>query len=122
MLLDWRLERKYSAVGFCSGAISGLVGITPASGYVGAPAAVAIGFVTAFGCNFATKLKFILNVDDTLDIFASHGIGGMIGNVMTGLFAQASVAAFDGITVIPGGWFDHNWVQVGYQFVSFFGG
>ncbi|KAK8847538.1 hypothetical protein IAR55_005396 [Kwoniella newhampshirensis] len=115
MLLDWRLERKYSAVGFCSGAISGLVGITPAAGYVGAPAAVAIGFVTAFACNFATKLKFLLNVDDTLDVFASHGIGGMVGNVLTALFAQASVAGFDGITVIPGGWFDHHYVQLGYQ-------
>ena len=115
MLWDWRLERKFSAVGFCSGAISGLVGITPAAGFVGAPAAVAIGFVAGTGCNFATKLKFLLNVDDTLDIFATHGIGGMIGNVMTGLFAQASVAGFDGITKIPGGWFDHNWVQLGYQ-------
>ena len=115
MLWDWRLERKFSAVGFCSGAISGLVGITPASGFVGAPAAVAIGFVTATGCNFATKLKFLLNVDDTLDVFASHGIGGMIGDVMTGLFAQASVAFLDGVTEIPGGWFDRNWIQLGYQ-------
>ena len=60
MLLDWRLERKWSAVGFCSGAIAGLVGITPASGYVGSPAALAIGFLTATACNFATKLKFLL--------------------------------------------------------------
>ncbi|OCF30761.1 amt family ammonium transporter [Kwoniella heveanensis CBS 569] len=115
MLLDWRLERKYSAVGFCSGAISGLVGITPAAGFVGAPAAVAIGFVTAVACNFATQLKFLIRVDETLDVFASHAIGGMVGNVLTGLFAQASVAAFDGITEIPGGWFDRNWVQLGYQ-------
>ncbi|KAL7419373.1 hypothetical protein Q5752_006211 [Cryptotrichosporon argae] len=115
MLLDWRLERKWSAVGFCSGAVSGLVGITPASGFVGSPAAVAIGFVTAFCCNFATKLKFYLHVDDTLDIFASHGVGGFVGCVMTGLFAQASVAGFDGITEIPGGWFDHNYIQLGYQ-------
>jgi Amt family ammonium transporter len=84
MLLDWRLERKFSAVGFCSGAICGLVGITPASGFVGVPASVAIGVVTAAGCNFATRLKYLLNVDDTLDIFASHAVGGMIGCVMTG--------------------------------------
>ncbi|WVR04746.1 hypothetical protein IAU60_001757 [Kwoniella sp. DSM 27419] len=115
MLLDWRLERKYSAIGFCSGAVSGLVGITPAAGYVGAPAAVAIGFVTAFCCNFATKLKFLIGVDETLDVFASHGVGGWVGCFLTGLFAQASVAGFDGITVIPGGWFDRNWVQLGYQ-------
>ncbi|WVQ79914.1 hypothetical protein IAT38_002015 [Cryptococcus sp. DSM 104549] len=115
MFLDYRLEKKFSAVGFCSGAISGLVGITPAAGYVGSPAAVAIGFVTAFCCNFATKLKFLVGIDETLDVFASHGIGGMVGNIMTGLFAQASVAGFDGITEIPGGWFDHNYVQLGYQ-------
>ncbi|KAK4686515.1 ammonium transporter, Amt family, partial [Tremellales sp. Uapishka_1] len=115
MVLDWRLERKWSCVGFCSGAISGLVGITPASGFVGAPAAVAIGFVTAIACNFATKIKFLINVDDTLDIFASHAVGGMTGNFLTGLFAQASVAAFDGIAVIPGGWFDHNYRQLGIQ-------
>jgi Amt family ammonium transporter len=115
MLWDWRLEKKFSAVGFCSGVIAGLVGITPASGFVGSPAAVAIGFVTATACNFGTQLKFLLNVDDTLDVFASHGICGMVGNVMTGIFAQASVAGFDGITSIPGGWFDHHWVQLGYQ-------
>jgi Amt family ammonium transporter len=115
MLLDYRLERKWSAVGFCSGAVSGLVGITPAAGYVGTPAAVAIGFVTGIACNFATKLKFLLNVDETLDVYATHGIGGMVGCILTALFAQASVAGFDGITVIPGGWFDHHWVQLGYQ-------
>ena len=68
MLWDWRLEKKWSVVGFCSGAISGLVGITPASGYVGAPAAVAIGFVAGTACNFATQLKFIFKYDDCLDV------------------------------------------------------
>lgn len=115
MLLDWRLERKFSAVGFCSGAICGLVGITPASGFVGAPAAVAIGFVTAVACNFATKIKFLLGIDEALDIFASHGVGGYVGCVLTALFAQASVAGFDGVTEIPGGWFDHHYIQLGHQ-------
>ncbi|KAJ9123589.1 hypothetical protein QFC24_003805 [Naganishia onofrii] len=114
MIMDWRLERKWSAIGFCSGAISGLVGITPASGYVGAPAAVAIGFVTAFFCNLSTRLKFVLRVDDALDVFATHGIGGIWGCILTGLFAQASVAGLDG-TVIPGGWIDHHYIQLGYQ-------
>jgi Amt family ammonium transporter len=115
MFWDYRLERKWSAVGFCSGAISGLVAITPASGFVGAPAAVAIGVVGGTACNFATQLKHLLKYDDTLDIFASHGVGGMVGNLMTGLFAQASVAGFDGITEIPGGWIDHHYIQLGYQ-------
>ncbi|WVQ82013.1 hypothetical protein IAT38_004141 [Cryptococcus sp. DSM 104549] len=106
---------KWSAVGFCSGAISGLVGITPAAGFVGAPAAVCIGVVAGVACNFSTKLKLLLRVDETLDVFATHGIGGMVGCIFTGIFAQASVAGFDGFTEIPGGWLDHNWVQVGYQ-------
>ncbi|KAG6897484.1 hypothetical protein C0992_001089 [Termitomyces sp. T32_za158] len=115
MLWDYRLEKKWSAVGFCSGAIAGLVAITPGSGYVGSPAAVAFGFLGGTICNFATQLKFIFGYDDTLDIFASHAIGGVVGNILTALFAQASVAHFDGFTVIPGGWFDHHYVQLGYQ-------
>lgn len=115
MFWDYRLERKWSVVGFCSGAISGLVAITPGSGYVGSPAAVLFGFMAGTVCNFATQLKFIFKFDDTLDIFASHAIGGIVGNVLTGLFAQASVAGADGITSIPGGWLDHNYRQLGIQ-------
>lgn len=115
MLWDYRLERKWSVVGFCSGAISGLVAITPASGYVGAPAAVAFGVVAGTACNFATALKGLVAIDDALDIFAAHGIGGMIGNIMTALFADNRVASFDGSSPIPGGWINHNWIQLGYQ-------
>lgn len=57
MILDYRLERKWSAVGFCSGAVSGLVAITPASGFVGPPAALVFGVVGAIVCNFATRIK-----------------------------------------------------------------
>ncbi|KAF8315314.1 ammonium transporter [Clavulina sp. PMI_390] len=114
MLWDYRLERKWSVVGFCSGAIAGLVAITPASGFVGPPAAVLYGFMAGTICNFATQLKFIFNYDDTLDIFASHAIGGIVGNVLTGFFAQSSIAALDG-TVIPGGFIDHHYKQLGLQ-------
>ncbi|KAJ3497168.1 hypothetical protein NLJ89_g10385 [Agrocybe chaxingu] len=115
MLWDYRIERKWSAVGFCSGAISGLVAITPASGFVGAPAAVLFGVLGGTACNFATQLKFLLGYDDALDIFATHGVGGIVGNLLTGLFAQASVAGFDGATEIPGGWLDQNYIQLAYQ-------
>ncbi len=134
MLWDYRIERKWSAVGFCSGAISGLVAITPGSGFVGsrewfltlsgasqvtdmfyAAAAVLFGFLAGTLCNFATQLKFVFGYDDTLDIFASHAIGGVVGNLLTGLFAQASIAAADGYTVIPGGWLDHHYIQLAYQ-------
>ncbi|KAG1720247.1 ammonium transporter AmtB-like domain-containing protein [Suillus lakei] len=102
MFWDYRLERKWSVVGFCSGAISGLVAITPGSGFVGSRDCMA-GTV----CNFATQLKFIFGYDDTLDIFASHAIGGIVGN--------SSVAGADDITTIPGGWLDHNYRQLSIQ-------
>jgi len=63
-------------------------------------------------CNFATQLKFFLGYDDALDIFASHAIGGIVGNICTAIFAQSRVAAYDGFTVIPGGWLDHHWIQL----------
>lgn len=72
MLWDWRLEKKWSVVGFCSGAVAGLVAITPASGYVGPPAAVLFGFMAGTLCNFATQLKFLLGYDDTLDVSISR--------------------------------------------------
>ena len=85
--LDYRLDRKWSTVGFCSGAIAGLVAITPASGYVPAWSSVIFGVVGAVCCNFATKLKYLINVDDSLDIFAEHAVGGLVGNILTAFFA-----------------------------------
>lgn len=144
LIVDYFHERKWSPVGFCSGAIAGLVGITPASGYVGTPASVAIGCVTAVVCNYATQLKILLDCDDTLgefetshpllqqnlkpkpltqhasriDIFASHGVGGLVGSLLTALFADSRVASFDGVTAIPGGWINHHYRQLGYQLAS----
>jgi len=115
VLIDYRLERKWSAVGWCSGAISGLVAITPASGYVPPWSAVVFGVVGASACNYATKLKFLIGVDDALDIFAVHGVGGIVGNLLTGLFAADYIAALDGVTVIPGGFLNHNYIQLAYQ-------
>lgn len=114
-LLDYRLEKKWSTVGFCSGVIAGLVAITPASGYVPAWSAVIFGVVGAITCNFATKLKFVLGIDDALDIFAEHAVGGIAGNLLTAFFAADYIAHLDGATVIAGGWLNHNWVQLGYQ-------
>ncbi|KAK0727626.1 ammonium transporter AmtB-like domain-containing protein [Lasiosphaeria miniovina] len=114
-LLDYRLEKKWSTVGFCSGVISGLVAITPASGFVPPWSAVIFGIVGGAGCNFATKLKFIIGVDDAIDIFAEHGVGGIIGNLLTGLFAANYIAHLDGATVIAGGWVNQNYIQLGFQ-------
>lgn len=86
-LIDYRLERKWSTVGFCSGVVAGLVAITPGSGYVPAWSAVIYGVCAGVVCNYATKLKFLMHCDDALDIFAVHAVGGCIGDLLTGLFA-----------------------------------
>lgn len=86
-LIDYRLERKWSAVGICSGIVAGLVAITPGSGYVPAWSAIIYGILAGTACNYGTKLKFILGIDDALDIFAVHAIGGFVGNLCTGVFA-----------------------------------
>ncbi|KAF2842393.1 ammonium transporter [Patellaria atrata CBS 101060] len=114
-LVDYRLERKWSTVGFCSGVIAGLVAITPGSGYVPPWAAVIYGAVGGAACNYATKLKYFLRADDALDIFAVHAVGGFVGNLLTAFFAADYIAHLDGTTVIAGGWLNHNWIQLGYQ-------
>ena len=114
-LVDYRLEGKWSTVGFCSGIIAGLVAITPGSGYVPAWSAVPFGVCAGLACNFATKLKYWLNADDALDIFAVHAIGGVVGNLCTGFFAADYIAHLDGYTEIPGGWLNGNYRQLGIQ-------
>ncbi|VVT47321.1 uncharacterized protein SAPINGB_P001653 [Magnusiomyces paraingens] len=110
----FRFERKWTTIGMCSGAVAGLVGITPGAGYVPIYFSVPIGMVAAIGCNYATTLKYFFRIDDGLDVFALHGVGGFLGSFMTGLFAADYVAALDG-TSIKGGWINHHWKQVGYQ-------
>ena len=86
-LMDYRLEGKFSLVGFCSGVVAGLVCITPGSGFVPAWASIVYGTVAGIACNYGTKLKFWVRSDDALDIFAVHAIGGLCGNILTGFFA-----------------------------------
>lgn len=114
-VLDYRLERKWSTVGFCSGVVAGLVAITPGSGFVPAWAAVPFGVVGAAAANYATKLKFLLGIDDALDIFAVHAVGGLVGNILTGFFAADYIVHLDGFNTIDGGWLNHHWIQVAYQ-------
>lgn len=116
MFVDWfRTGGKWSTVGLCMGAIAGLVGITPAAGFVPVYTAVVFGVVPAIVCNFAVDLKDLLQIDDGMDVFALHGVGGFCGSVLTGLFAADYVAATDGATQIAGGWMNHHYKQLGYQ-------
>ncbi len=99
--LSWILtERlfghKPSALGLASGAIAGLVGITPAAGFVSVQSAVAIGLISGAVCFWgATKLKYWLGYDDSLDAFGIHGIGGIIGAILTGVFVSTDITGGD---------------------------
>lgn len=92
MLCERVAGHKASALGLASGAVAGLVGITPAAGFVGPQAALAIGVLTAVGAYLASvSLKRKLGYDDSLDAFGIHGVGGMIGAVLTGLLFSNSI-------------------------------
>jgi Amt family ammonium transporter len=89
-------SHKPSALGFASGAVSGLVGITPAAGFVNPSGALAIGFLTAVVCfYFVTQIKHRLGYDDSLDAFGIHGVGGMVGAVLTAIFCDAAIGGVE---------------------------
>jgi Amt family ammonium transporter len=88
MFLDGVRGKKISALGACIGAVIGLVGITPAAGFVSIGAAVLIGFISAVCSNFALSMKNRTEIDDTLDVFPCHGLGGIVGMILTGVFAK----------------------------------
>lgn len=119
VLLEYIYVRKFSIIGFCSGIISGLVGITPAAGFVPIYVASLIGALTACASFFTVRYKHLLRIDEGLDIFAIHGVGGFVGDILTGFFAANYVPAMDGVSnAYEGGWWDRNWKQMGYQLAA----
>ena len=113
MFAEWKTHGKPSALGLVSGAVAGLVAITPASGYVGPMGALAIGFASGLGCYLAVvKVKRVFGYDDSLDAFGVHGIGGIIGAVLTGVFVDSGlggVGLADGVSMAS---------QVGKQLIG----
>lgn len=91
MFFDVLRGKKPSVVGFCVGAVVGLVAITPGAGFVAIPQSIFIGFITAVVSNIAVHLKTRSSLDDTLDVFPCHGLGGMVGMLLTGVFATTAV-------------------------------
>jgi Amt family ammonium transporter len=88
MLVEWICRGKPTVIGICSGAVAGLVAITPASGYVGPVGSMVIGIAAGVFCYWGvTGLKRILGQDDALDCFGVHGVGGIVGALLTGVFA-----------------------------------
>jgi Amt family ammonium transporter len=91
--------RKVSALGACIGAVVGLVAITPAAGFVSVPESMFFGFVTALVSNSVVNCSFSKRFDDTLDVFACHGVGGIMGMILTAIFAHGEDAS-----LLHGGW------------------
>jgi len=88
MIVEWMMRGKPTLVGICTGAVAGLVAITPASGFVGPVGSVAIGVAAGVVCYWGcTGLKHMLGYDDALDAFGVHAVGGMVGALLTGVFA-----------------------------------
>jgi Amt family ammonium transporter len=97
MFAEWLVHRKPSVLGIISGAVAGLVAITPASGFVGPVGALWIGAAAGVGCFFAsTTVKRALGYDDSLDVFGVHCIGGIIGAILTGVFAVEAIGGAKG--------------------------
>jgi Amt family ammonium transporter len=98
MTVSWIRHGHPSVLGAAVGAVAGLVSITPAAGFVDPQAALVIGFGGGFICFFAVDLlKNVVKLDDALDVFAVHGVGGIWGALATGLFAQAAIGGVDGL-------------------------
>jgi Amt family ammonium transporter len=114
MTMDWLVKGRPTALGAASGAVAGLVAITPASGYVGPLSAIVIGATAGCVCFLAVTLRARTTVDDSLDVFGVHGTGGTLGALMTGLFAQKAVnaAGADGLFFGNAGLFGTQLVAV----------
>jgi len=93
MTASWIRHKRPSVIGAAAGAVAGLVGITPAAGFVTPMAAIIIGFMAGVGCFLAVELLVRGRVDDSLDVFGVHGVGGIIGALATGIFATKAVNA-----------------------------
>jgi len=92
MFVEWALKGKPSVLGICSGAVAGLVAITPASGFVDPRGALIIGVAAGVICYWgATGLKHAFGYDDALDAFGVHGVGGTVGAILTGVLAVSAV-------------------------------
>lgn len=113
MALEWILYKKPTIVGFCTGAVAGLVAITPAAGTADVLGAFAIGGISALVCFFMVAyVKPKLKYDDSLDAFGVHGIGGIVGSILTGVFATQAITGPEGVQGALYGDWHQLWIQV----------
>ncbi len=97
LFVSWALTGKASVIGAAAGAVAGLVAITPASGFVEPAESIIIGALAGMLCYGAVRLRVKSGLDDSLDVVAVHGVGGLWGGIATGLFASATVGGVDGL-------------------------
>ncbi|HWL65648.1 MAG TPA: ammonium transporter [Actinomycetota bacterium] len=102
-LMEARKERKATTLGVASGAVAGLVAITPAAGFVGPLGGIAIGLIAGCVCSWAVGLKYKLGYDDSLDVVGVHMVGGIVGALLLGIFSTAAVNEFGADGLIAGG-------------------
>ena len=115
MAIDWLCNKKPTTVGACTGAVAGLVAITPAAGSTDLLGAFIIGLVTPIVCFFMVAVvKPKYKYDDALDAFGVHGIGGIVGSILTGVFATQAVTGEGGVEGALYG----DWHQLGVQLVA----
>lgn len=113
MVVDWICNKKPTTIGACTGAVAGLVAITPAAGTVGLLGAFCIGIVTPVICFFMVAvIKPRFKYDDALDAFGVHGIGGIVGSILTGVFATRFITGDDGVQGALYGDWHQLWVQI----------
>ncbi|KAJ3075113.1 hypothetical protein HDU98_009182 [Podochytrium sp. JEL0797] len=107
--------KRLSAVAYCNGVVIGLVAITPGSGFIQPAYGIVFGVLTNIVCFFAMKAVHRFHVDDVLEAFAGHGVGGAFGMLLTGIFAQRAITEIDVTGAATAGWLDGVWIQVPVQ-------
>ena len=118
MFVEWGFGKKPSLLGILSGAIAGLVAITPAAGFVGPVGAFFIGLIAGIACYWAsTKLKNKFGYDDSLDVFGIHGVGGAVGAILTGIFAKEAIGGAAGLLEGNTGQLWLQFIGVGFTIV-----
>ena len=112
LFLEWSLKKQPKFVGLLTGSVAGLATITPCAGYIPLPAAICVGILASAVCYFAVELKNKVGWDDALDVWGVHGVGGFLGTVLLGVFAQGYINGQSGLVEGNVGFFAKEAISV----------